>query len=93
MESTVAAAAFGCLGGFIRSIIGIFKAKTRQEKIKIGYIFRTIRFSAISGTFMGAIFSFNPIISFTAGYAGSDILEGLVASFKRTKIGKEQFDI
>lgn len=93
MKTTVAAAIFGCIGGLTRSTIGIFKARARGDKIKIGYIFRTIRLSAVSGTFMGAVFSFNPLASFIAGYAGSDILEGVVASFKRTKIGKEQFDL
>ena len=93
MKTTIIAAMLGCLGGLTKSIIGIFKAKARGDKIKFGLVFRTMRLSSISGTFIGAIFSFNPIISFIAGYVGSDILEGVYASLKRTKIGKRCFEL
>ncbi|MDD5193869.1 MAG: hypothetical protein PHF67_04780 [Candidatus Nanoarchaeia archaeon] len=91
MNTTIVAAGLGCLGGLTRSTIGLFKAHARHDKIKIGFIIRTMRLSAISGTFIGIPFYFNPIISFVAGYVGSDILEGVYASFKRTKIGKKTF--
>ncbi|HRZ86032.1 MAG TPA: hypothetical protein P5277_04620 [Candidatus Paceibacterota bacterium] len=93
METTILAAVFGCLGGLTRSAIGIFKAHVRHEKIKIGFIIRTIKLSVLSGTFIGAIFSFNPLISYIAGYVGSDIMEGVYVSFKRTKIGKRHFEL
>lgn len=93
MNMTIVAAGLGCLGGLTRSTIGLFKAKARHDKIKIGFIIRTMRLSAISGTLMGLAFYFNPIISYIAGYVGSDIMEGVYASFKRTKIGKKHFDL
>lgn len=93
MNTTIIAAGFGCLGGLTRSTIGIFKAKARREKIKLGFIFRTLRLSAFSGTLMGAIFSFNPLISFIAGYVGSDILEGSYTALKRTTFGKKHLDV
>ena len=92
MNMTIVAAGFGGIGGLTRSIIGIFKARARGDKIKIGFIIRTLRLSAVSGVFMGAIFSFNPLLSFIAGYVGSDILEGVYNSFRRTKLGKRHFD-
>lgn len=93
MKTTIIAAILGCLGGLTKSLIGIFKAKARGDKIKLGLVFRTIRLSSVSGTFMGAMFSFNPIVSFIAGYVGSDILEGIYYSLKRTKIGKKCFEL
>ena len=57
MNTSIVAAGLGCLGGLTRSVVGLFKAKARHEKIKIGYILRTVRLSALSGTFMGSIFS------------------------------------
>jgi hypothetical protein len=93
MNIGIVAAGLGCLGGLTRSAVGLFKAKARHDKIKIGYILRTIRLSALSGTLIGLAFYFNPIISYIAGYVGSDILEGVYVSFKRTKFGRKHFDI
>lgn len=93
VSTTIIAGTFGCLGGLTRSIVDLFKAKARHDKIKIGYIFRTMRLSALSGTIIGALLGFSPIISFIAGYVGSDIMEGVYNSFKRTKLAKEQFDL
>lgn len=93
MNETLIAAALGCIGGLTRSSIGIFKAKARRDKIKMGYVARTMRLSAVSGTFIGIIFSFNPIISFASGYVGSDILEGAHFAFKKTKFAKKYFNI
>jgi hypothetical protein len=93
MNETIIAAIAGCLGGLTRSFIGIFKAKARKDKIRLGYITRTMRLSAISGTFIGAIFGLNPILSFTVGYVGSDAIEGIHSSFKRTKFAKKYFNI
>ena len=90
---TIIAAAIGCAGGIIRSSIGLFKARARQDKIRIGYIFRTIRLSALSGTIIGSFFGLNSTISFIAGYVGSDILEGVYSSIKRTKFGKKHLNI
>jgi len=93
MNETLIAAAVGCIGGLTRSSVGIIKAKTRNDKIRLGYVGRTMRLSAVSGTFMGIIFSFNPLVSFISGYVGSDILEGAHFAFKKTKFAKKYFNI
>ncbi len=91
MEEKLIAAAFGCLGGLTRSFIGIFKARARHDKIKLGYIVRTMKLSFFSGALIGALLGFNYLVSFIAGYVGSDAIEGALASFKRTKFGKKHF--
>lgn len=86
--ATLLTAGLGCLGGLTRSIVGLLKAHARHDKIKFKLILRTMRYSIISGTFIGTIFYFNPFLSYIAGYVGSDILEGFYNSLKKTKIGK-----
>ena len=93
MSSTIIFAVIGCLGGLMKSLVGIFKAKARDEKIKLGYMVRTLKLSAFSGTLMGAIFGYNFPISFVAGYIGSDLLEGVYIYFKHTKFWKKQFNL
>ncbi|HNZ52373.1 MAG: hypothetical protein BWY36_00357 [Candidatus Diapherotrites archaeon ADurb.Bin253] len=89
MEERLIAAAFGCVGGLTRSFIGIFKAKARHDKIKLGYVVRTMKLSFFSGALIGALLGFNYLVSFIAGYVGSDAMEGAVDSIKRTKFGKK----
>lgn len=93
VTTNLIAAGLGCLGGLTRSIIGICKARARKDKIKIGYIARTLKLSASSGTLIGFVLGFNPIISFITGYVGSDIIEGCLFYLKRTELGKKHFDI
>ena len=38
------------------------------------------------GTFTGLIFNFDPRLSLLAGYAGTDILEGIYKSFAVSKV-------
>ncbi len=40
----------------------------------------------IIGIFIGIIFDFDPRLSLLAGYAGTDILEGIYKSFKVQKV-------
>lgn len=93
MDMRIIFAGVGCLGGLTKSLVGILKAKTRGEKIKFGYIFRTLKLSILSGTIIGAIVSYSYSISFIAGYIGSDLLEGLYLSFRHTKLWKNQFRV
>ena len=93
MNQTLIFAGIGCLGGLAKSLVGIFKARSKNEKIKIGYIIRTLKLSLISGTVIGAVVGYSPTISFISGYIGSDILEGIYLSFKRTRLWKKQFNV
>lgn len=93
MNARIIFAGVGCLGGLTKSLVGILKAKSRGEKIKFGYVFRTLKLSILSGTVIGAVVNYNYAVSFIAGYIGSDLLEGLYLSFRHTKLWKNQFRV
>lgn len=70
----------GGLGGFVRAVVGITKAKefnpdTFQFQWK--YFVITIIVSVITGQMAGLIMNVDWRMSLLAGYAGSDLLESL----------------
>jgi len=91
MSTTLIFAGIGYLGGLSNSLIGIAKAKTRGEKIRLGYLVRTLKFSLISGTLIGAVVGYSYPVSFIAGYIGSDVLEEIYCLLKKTKFWKRHF--
>lgn len=75
--------AFGALGQLVRSAVGIRKAALRGEKTSFPHWFSSIILGGVIGLLSGVIFQ--PyigefglgIVSFLAGYAGTDYIEGL----------------
>ena len=76
----------GGIGGLTRGIIGLLKALSLRRKILWDYYFITIAMAIIIGIFTGMIFNFDLRLSALAGYAGTDILEGIYKSFKVQKV-------
>ncbi len=79
-------ALLGGIGGLTRGIVGLLKALSLRRKILWGYYAITVIVAAIIGVFVGIIFNFDYRLSLLAGYAGTDILEGIYKSFKVQKI-------
>ncbi|MBS3075151.1 hypothetical protein J4429_01700 [Candidatus Pacearchaeota archaeon] len=79
-------ALLGGVGGLTRGFIGLLKALSLRRKILWGYYSITVIIAVIIGTFTGLIFNFDYRLSLLAGYAGSDILEGIYKSFKAEKV-------
>ncbi len=69
--------ALGGIGGLTRGVIGLLKALALRRRILWGYYIITVIVALIIGIFIGLIFNFDPRLSLLAGYAGTDILEGL----------------
>ncbi|RLG17961.1 hypothetical protein DRN63_02235 [Nanoarchaeota archaeon] len=74
--------AWGALGQLIRSAIGIRKAALRGDKLNFPHWFSSVILGAVIGAISGALFQpYVPIntwvVSFLAGYAGTDYIEGL----------------
>jgi len=75
----------GGIGGLTRGFIGLLKALSLRRKILWGYYAITVVVALVIGIFTGLIFSFDYRLSLLAGYAGTDILEGIYKSFKAEK--------
>ncbi|GAG75855.1 unnamed protein product [marine sediment metagenome] len=86
MEGIVFAGLLGGIGGLTRGVVGLLKALSLRRRILWAYYLITVVIAVIIGIFVGIIFDFDPRLSLLAGYAGTDILEGLYKSFKVQKV-------
>lgn len=86
MDPTITAALFGALGGAARAVIGLCKALAQKRRIIWSYWLLTIATGAIIGATTGSIINFDLRFAALAGYAGSDLLEGIYKTFKAQKI-------
>jgi len=86
MDSTIASGLLGLLGGSVRVLLGIMKSATLKRKIVWNYALVTMLSSGIIGALLGIIFNFDYRLAALAGYAGTDILEGIYKSFKVEKV-------
>jgi len=85
MDPTLLAGLLGGLGGLTRGFVGLLKALSIRRRIIWGYYTITVVVAVVIGIFIGIIFDFDPRLSLLAGYAGTDILEGIYKSFKVDK--------
>jgi fluoride ion exporter CrcB/FEX len=86
MEAVVFAGLLGGIGGLTRGVVGLLKALSMRRRILWGYYFITVMVATIMGIFVGIVFDFDPRLSLLAGYAGTDILEGIYKSFAVQKV-------
>jgi hypothetical protein len=76
----------GGIGGLTRGFVGLLKALSLRRKIIWTYYLITVGIAMIIGVFVGMIFNFDYRLSLLAGYAGTDILEGIYKSFAVQKM-------
>ena len=76
----------GGIGGLARGFIGLLKALSFRRRILWGYYAITVIIAVVIGIFVGIIFNFDWRLALLAGYAGTDILEGIYKSFKIDKV-------
>jgi hypothetical protein len=86
MEAVVLAGILGGIGGLTRGVVGLLKALSLRRRILWNYFLITIAIALIIGVFIGIIFDFDTRLSLLAGYAGTDILEGIYKSFNVQKV-------
>ncbi|HEB47352.1 MAG TPA: hypothetical protein ENI22_02685 [Candidatus Pacearchaeota archaeon] len=86
VEGVVLAGILGGIGGLTRGVVGLLKALSLRRRILWNYYIITVLVAVIIGVFVGIIFDFDPRLSLLAGYAGTDILEGIYKSFKVQKV-------
>ena len=85
LNNLILPAVLGGIGGLTRGFVGLLKALSLRRTILWGYYSITILIALIIGVFTGLIFNFDYRVSLLAGYAGTDILEGIYKSFKVDK--------
>ena len=86
MEPIILAGLLGGIGGLTRGFVGLLKALSLRRRILWPYYLITVIIAVVIGIFIGIIFDFDPRLSLLAGYAGTDILEGIYRSFKVQKV-------
>lgn len=86
VDATLLAAILGGVGGLTRGFIGLLKALSLKRKVLWGYYAITVMIAVVIGIFTGIIFNFDTRLSLLAGYAGTDILEGIYKSFNVQKV-------
>ena len=86
MDAIILAGLLGGVGGLTRGFVGLMKALSLRRKILWSYYTITVVVAAVIGVFIGIIFSFDYRLSLLAGYAGTDILEGIYKSFAVQKV-------
>ncbi len=86
MHPIVLPALLGGIGGLTRGVVGLLKAMSLRRKILWNYYVITVAVAVIIGIFVGIIFDFDYRLSLLAGYAGTDILEGIYKSFAVQKV-------
>ncbi len=86
MNELFLAGLLGGVGGLTRGVVGLLKALALKRKILWSYWAITVTIAMIIGVFTGIVFNFDPRLSLLAGYAGTDILEGIYKSFKTEKV-------
>jgi fluoride ion exporter CrcB/FEX len=86
MSEIFLSALLGGVGGLTRGFIGLLKALSLRRRILWGYYAITLVVAVVIGIFTGVIFSFDYRLSLLAGYAGTDILEGIYKSFAVQKV-------
>lgn len=79
---TVVFGIIGGLGGLLRAVIGVRKAHLQKRKFIPSYFFMTVVGAIIIGAILGSVIGINNAVALFAGYAGTDLLEGLAKSFK-----------
>ena len=85
-DATFIAGALGGIGGLTRGVVGLLKALSLRRRILWDYYVITVMVAVVIGIFVGIVFDFDKRLSLLAGYAGTDILEGIYKSFKVSKV-------
>ncbi|NQV08278.1 hypothetical protein HQ529_00330 [Candidatus Woesearchaeota archaeon] len=85
MNEILIAAGYGILGALVRALITSLKVIQLRGNIRKGFWVYLITILAI-GAFSGIILSYGNVLSFLAGYAGLDLMEGYRKSILKKKI-------
>ncbi len=83
---TILFAFLGGLGGMLRAAVGVRKAMLQKRKFVLNYFLITVVGAVVIGAILGSVIGINKAVALLAGYAGTDLLEGLAKSFRLAPI-------
>ena len=85
MAALLTAALFGLLGGLIRAVVGLLKHHRTKNKTKFKpyYLITTLVIAGAIGTVTSLALTSNHLINLIAGYAGIDLLEGMLKIIRK----------
>ena len=85
-DPIIMAGLLGGLGGLTRGLIGLLKAMTLRRRIIPSYLTLTIFIAMVVVIYVGIFFyNIDIRLALLAGYAGTDIIEGIYKLFKVQK--------
>ena len=78
---------FGFFGGVVRALVGITKSGVLKgkEKLNWGKLIFTLAASGIIGMFAGVLVTTQYAFLMLAGYAGTDLIEGVYKGYKKLR--------
>jgi len=85
-NSTLLFGILGGLGGLLRAAVGVRKAMLQKRKFVLNYFLMTVIGAVVIGVILGSVIGMNKAVALFAGYAGTDLLEGLAKSFRISPI-------
>lgn len=85
MNPIFLAGLLGGFGGAVRATIGLSKSLSVKKKVRWDYWLTTTAIAVVIGVFVGLLIDYDYKVSLLAGYAGTDLIEGL---YKSLNFGK-----
>ncbi len=79
-------ALLGFIGGVLRVFVGVFKGFAFSTKIHWKVMFGMALISGVIGLFLGALFNYTQPLSLLAGFAGFDVIDSVLRTFKTQKV-------
>lgn len=86
MNEILLAAMFGIIGAVVRVLITSLQLTQLKQKIQYSGFIVYVAVVLSVGAFSGIILSYGKVLSFLAGYAGLDLIEGYYKVFKKKKV-------
>lgn len=85
MNEIIMYAGFGIIGGIVRTLVESLKGLTFKQFSWKGFWMYSLVVLVV-GAFSGVVLGFGKILSFLAGYAGLDLIDGYYKAFMKKKI-------
>ena len=86
MEEILIGAVFGIAGGLTRLLVSLIKSVKMRKTVSPTSFLSYALVLIVIGAFSGIVLSYGKALSFLAGYAALDLLDGYYKTFKGKKI-------